>query len=217
MNFLQIAQRIRQEMGTGGLGPATLLAQFGEDKQYTDWTREAYIDVLNYARDWNFLWEKFQFVGNGGREYNEAAHGVIDVGTWNVDTFYALQNEVLYPLHFVPWDEFRLYQASVMVNGLPASFSIQPGGTLVFDAAPQASVTIGGEYFIKPDTEILADGQPVFPERYHMIVVWRGLMLAAAFYAEPDKYAHGENMYTRLLAQMTARELPAIRQGRPLA
>ena len=217
MNFLQIAQRIRQEMGTGGLGPATLLAQFGEDKQYTDWTREAYIDVLNYARDWNFLWEKFQFVGNGGREYNEAAHGVIDVGTWNVDTFYALQNEVLYPLHFVPWDEFRLYQASVMVNGLPASFSIQPGGTLVFDAAPQASVTIGGEYFIKPDTEILADGQPVFPERYHMIVVWRGLMLAAAFYAEPDKYAHGENMYTWLIAQMTARELPAIRQGRPLA
>lgn len=216
MNFLQIAQRIRQEMGTGGLGPSTLLAQFGEDKQYTDWTREAYIDVLNYARDWNFLWKEFQFVGNGGREYNEAAHGVIDVGTWNVDTFYALQNEALYPLHFVPWDEFRLYQASVMVNGLPASFSIQPGGTLVFDAAPQASVTIGGEYFIKPDTEIFADGQPVFPERYHMIVVWRGLMLAAAFYAEPDKYAHGENMYSRMLAQMTARELPAIRQGSPL-
>lgn len=50
-----------------------------------------------------------------------------------------------------------------------------------------------------------------------MIVVWRGLMMAAAFYAEPDKYAHGENMYTRLLAQMTARELPAMRQGRPLA
>ena len=47
MNFLQIAQRIRQEMGTGGLGPSTLLAQFGEDKQYTDWRREAYIDVLN--------------------------------------------------------------------------------------------------------------------------------------------------------------------------
>ena len=217
MNFLQIAQRIRQEMGTGGLGPSTLLAQFGEDKQYTDWTREAYIDVLNYARDWNFLWKEFQFVGNGGREYNEAAHGVSDVGTWNVDTFYALQNEALYPLHFVPWDEFRLYQASVMVNGLPASFSIQPGGTLVFDAAPQESVTIGGEYFIKPEHKILADGQPIFHERYHMIVVWRGLMLAAAFYAEPDKYAQGENMYTRLLAQMTARELPAMRQGRPLA
>lgn len=60
MNFLQIAQRIRQEMGTGGLGPSTLLAQFGEDKQYTDWTREAYIDVLNYARDWNSFHKKFQ-------------------------------------------------------------------------------------------------------------------------------------------------------------
>ena len=58
MNFLQIAQRIRQEMGTGGLGPSTLLSQFGEDKQYTDWTREAYIDVLNYARDWDFLWKE---------------------------------------------------------------------------------------------------------------------------------------------------------------
>lgn len=135
MNFLQIAQRIRQEMGTGGLGPSTLLAQFGEDKQYTDWTREAYIDVLNYARDWNFLWKEFQFVGNGGREYGEAEHGITDVATWNVDTFYSLQNGAMYPLHFIPWDEFRLYQASVMVNGLPASFSIQPGGTLVFDAA----------------------------------------------------------------------------------
>ena len=87
----------------------------------------------------------------------------------------------------------------------------------MFDAAPRANVSIGGEYFVKPDTEIFADGQPVFPERYHMIVVWRGLMMAAAFYAEPDKYAHGENMYSRMLAQMVARELPAMRQGRPLA
>ena len=217
MNFLQIAQRIRQEMGTGGLGPSTLLAQFGEDKQYTDWTREAYIDVLNYARDWNFLWKEFQFNGNGEREYGEAEHGLTDVGTWNVDTFYALQNGAMYPLHFIPWDEFRLYQASITANGMPAWFSIQPSGKLVFDAAPQASVSIGGEYFIKPDTEILAEGQPVFPERYHMIVVWRGLMLAAAYYAEPDKYAHGENMYNRMLAQMTARELPAMRLGSPLA
>ena len=123
----------------------------------------------------------------------------------------------MYPLHFIPWDEFRLYQASITANGMPAWFSIQPSGKLVFDAAPQASVSIGGEYFIKPDTEILAEGQPVFPERYHMIVVWRGLMLAAAYYAEPDKYAHGENMYNRMLAQMTARELPAMRLGSPLA
>ena len=47
MNFLQIAQRIRQEMGTGGLGPSSLTANFGEDKQYADWTREDYLDVLN--------------------------------------------------------------------------------------------------------------------------------------------------------------------------
>ena len=217
MNFLLIAQRIRQEMGTGGLGPSSLTAQYGEDKQYADWTREAYLDVLNYARDWNFLWKEFQFNGNGGREYGEAEHGIADVATWNVDTFYVLQNGVMYPLHFIPWDEFRLYQASIVANGLPASFSIQPGGKLVFDAAPRANVSIGGEYFVKPDTEIFADGQPVFPERYHMIVVWRGLMMAAAFYAEPDKYAHGENMYSRILSQMVARELPKIGLGGALA
>lgn len=204
-------------MGTGGLGPSTLMAQYGEDKQYTDWTREAYLDVLNYARDWNFLWKEFLFQGNGGREYGETEHGITDVATWGKGTVYALQNGAMYPLHFIPWDEFRGYQISIMANGLPASFSIKPDGKLIFDAAPQANVSIGGEYFVKPDTEIFDEGQPVFPERYHMIVVWRGLMLAAAYYAEPDKYAHGENMYSRMLIQMTARELPVMRNGGPLA
>ena len=58
---------------------------------------------------------------------------------------------------------------------------------------------------------------PIFPSRYHMAIVWKALMYYAAYAAADEKYAHGQNQYKAMKAQMEFSELDDMTFGEPLA
>jgi len=55
------------------------------------------------------------------------------------------------------------------------------------------------------------------PERFHMAIVWRALMLYGGYEAASESYQRGQNEFTVLRSMLEVDQLPMIRMGGPLA
>ena len=228
MNFLQLCQRLRQEAGLTGDGPTTTVEQTGISGQIVDWINTAYIDVLSQHSNWLFMQESFSFNTIASkREYSVSETGVTDLEKWKVDPYGAFRiyltssgvaNEQY--MYSLLWDDYRqayLYGATRTAEGLPSYFAIQPDNGLNFYLVPDAIYTITGEYYKTPTELSGNDDIPIIPSQFHMIIVWRALMLYAAFDAATEKYVHGKNEYTKLRLRLEFDKLPQMTFGAPLA
>ncbi len=227
MNFLQLSQRLRQESGGAGSGPTTTVSQIGISKQYVDWINTAYIDILSLHTFWSFMQENFSFQTIADtREYSAADAGITDLKDWKINDYdsfrvYLTSGGVTTEqyMYNILWNDYRqmyLYGATRTTTGYPSYFTVQPNKSLNFYPIPNNIYTITGEYFRKP-TELSGDlDEPLFPEEFHMLIVWRALMLYAGFDAANEKYALGKNEYIKMLMRLELDQLPQITFGGPL-
>jgi hypothetical protein len=222
MNWLAIAQRIRQECGIPGNGPSLLTGQSGELARVISWMSSAYEDIQATHSTWEFLRFPFSFVTAVGVDiYGASQHLITDLSEWDLDTFRcysAIEDEQ--PLDFYPWEQFRdtwKLGTSRARSGRPICFSVKPDNTITFDCVPDAIYTINGEYYKLPVAIGAEADSPIFPAHHHMAIVYRALMMYAAREAEPDKYAFGMDEYRKILARMEITLLPIIEEGPPLA
>lgn len=228
MNFLQLSQRLRQEAGLSGSGPTTVVDQTGMSGQIVDWINTAYMDVLMQHANWRFMQDDFSFETTASkREYTPTEAGVTDLDSWKVDDYGSFRiylsasgvanEQYLYPLF---WDDFKqmyLFGTTRTAEGMPNYFAVQPDQSLNFYLVPDAVYTISGKYFKAP-AEMSADAdEPIIPDQYHMIIVWRALMFYAGFDAASEKYATGKSEYTKLLMRLEINQLPQMTFGAPLA
>jgi len=228
MNFLQLCKRLRQEAGLTGSGPSTVVDQTGISKQIVDWVNTAYVDVLSQHANWHFMQDDFSFNTTASqRAYSIAETGVTDLEKWKVDDYGSFriyltsagiaQEQYLNPLL---WDDYRqmyLYGATHTAEGFPSYFAVQPDKGLNFYLVPNNIYTVTGEYFKVPTELSLDTSEPVIPSQFHMIIIWRALMLYGAFDAANEKYVHGKNEYTKLLMRLEIDQLPQMTFGAPLA
>jgi len=226
MNFLQLSQRLRQEAGLSGSGPITTIDQTGISKQVIDWINTAYIDVLSQHTNWLFMQDNFSFETIASqRKYSITETGVTDLGQWIVNNgsfrIYLTSAGVSTEQYLCPmlWNDYRqcyLFGSTRTAEGLPSYFSIRPDQSLDFYLVPDAIYTVVGEYFKAP-TELVANlDEPIFPSQFHLMIVWRALMLYAAFDAANEKYIHGKNEYKKLLLRLEIDQLPQMTFGAPL-
>jgi hypothetical protein len=230
MNRLQLAQRLRKEAGIGGSGPTSTLVQTGEYAMVVEWVDTAYRDVLNMHDEWLFLRSVGSFALTGGTDladgterFTPTALGLTDFKAWIKDDarcyLTALGTIDEQEIFWVPWDEFRrsyMFGAARADQGRPLHFTIAPDKSLVFWPAVSGNYTMPMEYYRAGVAMTLDESVPVFPDYYHMIIVWRALIYYAASYAEADKYAHAQNEYRRLKREMELKELPQMGWGDPL-
>ncbi len=226
MNFLQLSQRLRQEAGLSGSGPTTAVGQTGMSGQVVDWINTAYIDVLSQHTNWNFMQDDFSFETTASkREYSIAETGVTDLERWKIDVgsfrIYLTSAGVATEQYLFPlfWDAYRqmyLFGATRTAEGLPSYFAVQPDKGLNFYLVPNAAYTVVGEYFKAPTEMTLDADEPIIPSQFHMIIVWRALMLYGAFDAADEKYKHGQIEYKKLLMRLEIDQLPQMTFGAPL-
>lgn len=218
MNRLELCQRLLQESDLNGT-MTTTLSQTNELKRIVDWIDEAYEEIQVSKKTWRFLRsDKSVALSNGTAEYTDAT-----VAHWKTDDFRVyltatgVSDETR--IGFVDWDEYReIYYVGSMrtQTGRPTIFSVKPDNKLIFYPIPDASYTCQAEGFIVPDTMTANADEPVFPGRYHMLPVWRGLMHFGAWNAEPDKFQVGEYNYKKLYRQMVTDQLETMSYGDPL-
>lgn len=222
MDFLSLCQRLRQEAGLSGTGPVSVLGQTGEMKRVIDWVSSAYEDVQNLHASWRFLRTDFAFSTIANiQEYTAAAISITDFGSWvtsDISLYTAITDEST--LEFSPWDSFResfLHGSSRIQTGRPTMVSVKPNNSLVLWTIPDGIYTVNGEYYKTAAQMTTNVSVPIIPARFHMIIVWKALMHYGAYAGADEKYAHGNNEFRRLMAQLEYDQLEDTTYGEPIA
>jgi len=225
MSFLAICKRLRSEAGLSGTGPASVENQTGVSEKIVEWIQTADTYIQNLYANWEFLQDDFSFPTVVGQQvYTPTEAGEPTLANWkfsdpyDVRVYLAEVDEST--LDYIQWVDFKssyLFGSSRSDTGRPIVFTVKPDNSIVLYPKPDAVYTINGEFFHKAVTMTGNTDEPQFPDQFHMILVWRALMLYAAFDAADEKYGHGQNEFKALLANLSKDQLPIIRWGEPLA
>jgi len=227
MTFLQVCQRLGQEAAIGNMGnPSDVVSQVGEEKRIVDWVATVYEDVQNLHLDWNFLRTSFSFAMTSGTGAYPTT-SVTNYASWDQDgpdtfrtylTASGISDEQV--IQYVAWEDYRtayLLASQRTTTGRPTIYTIKPDESLLLWPIPDDDYTLVGEYFILPDIMAVSGDIPIIPPRFHMVLVWGGLMFYGAYSAEPDKYAFGEDRYEKILRKLEIDQLPQLSFGESLA
>jgi hypothetical protein len=88
MNFLQIVNRVRQNVGVSGADLTTVTGLTGESARIANWVNESWLDMQAMRQDWQWLRNAIAFPTVAGQAaYTPAQIGASDFGLWARDSF----------------------------------------------------------------------------------------------------------------------------------
>lgn len=223
MTFLELCKRVRQEAGVSGSGPATVVGQVGEMKRIVDWVNSAWEDVQLARPDWYWMRASFNFTTT----LNDEQYSSTDVGIatrfsmWDINSFRIYDTTVgvndQIELPFIRYTDYRdVYMTGPQVTSRPYEFTIAPNLDLLLGPKPNGTFRIDGDYYKSPQT-LSADADiPELPSQFHMIIVYRALMLYARYEAAAEIYGDAEMNYRRLMRRLELNQMPDSYPAEPL-
>ena len=225
MNFLALCQRLRQEAGLSGTGPTTVAGQVGEMKRVVDWVAEAYNDIQTARTTWRFLRNDFSFETTAAeQDYTPAEAGITDLADWikRDIKIYSTASGVNTErwLEYELWNFFKAYYmfgSHRTQTGWPTVITVNPDNNLYLWQIPNDEFTVSGEYYQTADIMTEDADVPIFPARFHMDIVWRGLMFYGAYAGAAEKYTHGNNEHGKKFRELEIDQLDEPSWGEPLA
>lgn len=220
MNFLELAKRVRQEVGYSGDGPVSVAGQVGVLAKVVDWTRTAWREVQGQSVLWRFSWASFTTTLTAGKESYDLK------GDWSLDArklthaplyvYRTTETGARYFVPLIPWTDFRKL-APLAGEGFPVYCAQSPDSKLHLYPAPMAGLTAVLEYIRSPQELASNMDEPRMPAAYHMAIVWRAVMFACAHDENPPLFQSADMNYKSIMAQMMATEMDEIPMLEPLA
>ena len=208
MNYLQLAQRLRAEAGLSGTGPASVVSQTGMDKKLVDWVSTAWEEIQTMRNDWRFNWTEGTIPLTAGVDaYLPSNLGLSDVNVWIRNTFHIVDGLNKLWLGHVDWPTFKRSYETTEQNR-PTVFTISPDQTIRLSHVPDQNYTLKAEYFRTPQILQQNGDTPRCPERYHMAIVYKALMMYAAHDDAVPTFADANVRYMALINKMESTELP---------
>jgi len=224
MTFLQLVQRLHSEAGRQGTAPTTVVGQTGFNLRFVNWVNAAYEEIQALHKTWKFRQMDLDVdITDAARNYTAADLGLTDFGEWktnygDVRLYLVVADEK--ELEYEPWDDYKqvyMIGAARVLPGRPFVYSIKPDNTIDFYPYPDDDYTVTGEYIKSIQSLTLDTSTIIFPNNYHLLLVWKALMSYAAFENAPEIYAKAQDNYDKLIAKMEITELPQIYWGGTLA
>src|SRR5574343_486624 len=187
MTFLELANRLLLEADISGSGLVTTTNQKGEYKQVIEYINTAYQDIQLLHSYCNFLRKDLEFnTIQGVNNYLDTSIGLTDLGECKLNSMrvFLTSSGIANEVYLTPceWDDFRemfLFGGSRLQTGMPTHIAQKPDGSVILFPIPDNTYTVTGEYFRTPFVLSTDADKPIFPARYHMIIVWRALMYFA--------------------------------------
>ena len=226
MNFLQLAQRLRQEAGAAGTGPTAVTSQIGEAARFVDWINTAWLEIQGLHDTWGFMREPFEFTttaGTGQTTPDEA--GLTDFRYWHRDTLRCWRTElgISDEQWLVEW-EYQVFRDTYRFNqnrnlvGRPLVFAVQPNSkALMYGPLMDVGYTVVGEYQRVPTPLVAATDEPDLQSHQHMIIVYKALEYYGLYESAGEVITRAQKQYAALLSQLEREQLQAIYLGNPLA
>lgn len=226
MNFLQLAQRLRQECGVAGTGPTTVADQVGQAKKLVDWINTAWLEIQGLHDVWGFLRKPFEFqVATGGAQTTPAQAGLTDWRYWHRETLRCWRTAlgISDEQWLVEWD-YNVFRDTYRFNqnrellGRPLVFAIEPNSkALMYGPRMDTDYTVVGEYQAVPSALVQDVDTPNIPTHLHMIIVYKAMEYYALFESAPEVLTRAQKQYSSLLSQLEREQLPVIYLGNPMA
>lgn len=227
MNFLQLAQTLRQECGVSGTGPASTVGQTGEAKRLVDWINAAWLEIQGMHDTWGWMREEFSFNTTAGvGDYTPAAAGLSDFRYWFKDTLraYNAGSGVADEQWLVEWEyqNFRntyRFNLNRSLQGRPVVFAERPKDkALLLGPLPDVVYTVVGEYQKRP-TPLSGDTDtPDIPdEALHWAIVYKAMEYYALYESAGEVLSRAQKQFSALKSQLEREYLPPVYLGEPLA
>ena len=210
MTFLELCQRLHQEVGAAGNGPANVAGQSGEYARLIGWVQTAWREIQLERVDWRFAWAQGEIeVFDEFRTYELPD----DFSEWRKHTL-RLEGE---SLRVAEWDDFQTVYREPTGNG-PRVATIAPNRVVHLDDFPrQSSSALTFEYWRTPQTLDSNNDAPRLPERYHMAIIYRAMLQYGLYENAPEVVQQASANYREVMMRVAATELPPINTGEALA
>ena len=210
MTFLELCQRLRQEVGAAGAGPASVTGQHGEYARLVSWVQQAWREIQLSRHQWRFAWAQASVpVASDFRNYFLPA----DLDVWDKATIECNGRKI----NALPWADFRQRYAQGSGESYPRFITQMPDRTLALDTTPDQDGQITFEYWRTPQALTEGGITPRLPERYHMIIVYRAMLYYGLYENAPEVVQAARSGESRIMGELELSELPAIVSGGPLA
>lgn len=196
MNFLQLSQRLRQEVGGTGEGPSSVTNQVGEYKQYVDWVNRAYMEIQEDRADWGWLWAQGSESITTGQSLYSLESPTIDVNRVRIDDGY---------IQYVPYQSWNYY---TLQEGKPTAFTLNPARELQVNSLPDQDYTLTYDYFKNPTLMANNSDVPLLPQRYHMLIVYKAMLYYGYYENAGEIIATAREQYAQMLAALDRDALP---------
>lgn len=226
MNFLQLAQALRQEAGASGNGPAAVTDITGESKRLVDWTNRAWLEIQGMHDSWDFMRKQFSFqVPQADGQVSPTDAGINDFRYWHRETFrcqrtaIGIQDEQW----LVEW-EYQVFRNTYRFNlqwelqGRPMVFAVFPNGKdVMFGPLPDAEYTVVGEYQCLPVPLVSQTDEPSIPEHLQYAIVYKALEYYGYYESAAEVIQRAQKQFAAIKAQLEREMLPRLYLGDPLA
>jgi len=222
MNFLSIAQAVREMAGIPGTGPVTTLNQTGELKRVCNWVNQAWNEIQLHREDWEWMRKPFTFDTVAQQSTYDAATDVslTDFAMWRDDSFRSyltsagVGNEIwLQQYEYNSFRDYYLLGARKITYSRPIAISISPSKDLVLGLAPDQVYTVSGEYYKTPQVLAADSDIPEMPARFHMAIVHKALIKYGMYEAANEVIQEHTVLYGTFLNKLEADQAPQITVG----
>ncbi len=220
MNYLQLAQDVKRESGLSGNGPASVITAIGDDARIFQWVSWAHRDICLMHESW--LFRRGAALGETttmSMPHDLASPGfaLSDFADWKAEsreyrpstwrTSDGQQSEM--PMTFLSWDEFRArFVQGVHTAGAVQFWTVDPSGVLMVGPTPDAAHKVRADY-IKDVVDMTADTDvPMFPARFHKLIVWRALIEYGGYDAASEVFQRADRNYSMGLPALLQAQLP---------
>lgn len=230
MNRLSLAQRLQTECGVSG-ALTTTISQTGESSRLVNWVDQAWAEIQTEHDDWrwmrssNMLGAGMSFATVAGQPSYPLGTGAgtcgvlaTSFGKWvrdafrNYTTTVGVSNEMF--LDQIPYDVWRdayMFGAMRSVQTRPVAVAIGPDESICLGPPPNALYTITGDYYVAPSVMAAdLDVPTLLPVQYHMIIVYKAMMMYAGYEAASEVFQRGEQGYQLLLKQLEVIKMPTM-------
>lgn len=204
MNWLTICQTVVREAGLGLSGPTTVVSQTGELLNVITWAEQAWANIQS-EWNWDWLWESTTVTVASG---SSSVAGTIPDTRYVKDATYRGNVEMSY----LPYDVFRrAWPPGTIVAGTPSVWTIAPDKSFRVNSLVTDDTAFTVERYKNPVSPTGNTYEPALPAEYHMMIVWRAVMLYAGHDEAGPLYQHAAEEYRKLHAAATRTEKPAVR------
>jgi hypothetical protein len=220
--YLELVQKLREEVGASGTGPTTVLNQEAEYARLVGFIADADLLIQELWEDWKFLHGNISITTTAGvREYSlsdlDSASDVSDISVtlqkWDPESFvYQPETDNAIPLSELEYKEWRSRERLGLPANLPqdspSRVVIKPDFSLVFDPTPNSTGPITADFQKRPTRMTANADLSAIPAHYRRIIICRAKMLHAEYEETAFLYNSAERDYTDYLVRLESNQLP---------